>query len=177
VIPRGRCLASSIRPTDVEAWFEVLAPTPQGKREKPLKWPTIDKINSVMSQVFAHAQRHGLISSQMGCNPFRSPKFGGVRCKAESDYEAKVVTPEQMIAILGHFDRPETKLEWTLALVHAATALRPEECFALKWRDIAIQPVIKYSYNEPGAKAGRRTESPKGNEARRHASSAGRVFE
>lgn len=137
VIPRwGRCLASSIRPTDVEAWFEVLALTPQGKREKPLKWPTIDKINSVMSQVFAHAQRHGLISSQMGCNPFRSPKFGGVRCKAESDYEAKVVTPEQMIAILGHLDRPETKLEWTLALVHAATALRPEECFALKWWDI-----------------------------------------
>jgi integrase len=49
---------------------------------------------------------------------------------------AKVVTPEQMIAILGHLDRPETKLEWTLALVHAATALRPEECFALKWWDI-----------------------------------------
>ena len=35
VIPRwGRCLTSSIRPTDVEAWFEVLALTPQGKREK-----------------------------------------------------------------------------------------------------------------------------------------------
>lgn len=65
-----------------------------------------------------------------------SPKFGGVRCKAESDYEAKVVTPGQMIAILGHLDRPETKLEWTLALVHAATALRPEECFGLKWWDI-----------------------------------------
>ncbi len=96
------------------------------------KWPTIDKINSALSQIFAHTQRHGLISSQMGCNPFRPPKFGGVRCKTESDYEAKVVTPEQMIAILEQLDRPETRLEWTLALVHAATALRPEECFALK---------------------------------------------
>lgn len=41
-----------------------------------------------------------------------------------------------MIAILAQLDRPEKKLEWTLALVHAATALRPEECFALQWRDI-----------------------------------------
>jgi len=27
-------------------------------------------------------------------------------------------------------------LERTLALVHASTALRPEECFALQWRDL-----------------------------------------
>ena len=47
--------------------------------------------------------------------------------------------PDQMIAILAQLDRPETKLEWTLTLVHAATALRPEECFALQWRDIDYQ--------------------------------------
>jgi integrase/recombinase XerD len=41
-----------------------------------------------------------------------------------------------MVAILAELDKPERKLEWTLALVHAATALRPEECFALKWCDI-----------------------------------------
>jgi len=137
ILPRwGKSPAGSIKPTEVEAWFEILASTPQGNKKKPLKWPTIDKIKSVMSQIFSNAQRHGLISSQMGCNPFRSPKFGGVRCKTTSDYEAKVVSPEQMIAILEQLDRPETKLEWTLALVHAATALRPEECFALQWRDI-----------------------------------------
>ncbi len=137
VLPRwGDCLAKSIKPTEVETWFEVLATTPQGKRNKPLKWPTIDKINSVMSQVYAHAQRHGLISAEMDYNPFRSPKFGGARCKTQSDYEAKVVSPKQMVAILQELDEPETKLEWTLALVHAATALRPEECFALKWCDI-----------------------------------------
>jgi len=38
--------------------------------------------------------------------------------------ERKVVSPEQMISILEQLDRPETKLEWALALVHAATALR-----------------------------------------------------
>jgi hypothetical protein len=81
--------------------FEILASTPQGKRKKPLKWPTIDKINSVMTQIYAHAQRHGLIPAELNLNPFRSPKLGGARCKTQSDYEAKVVTPEQMIAILS----------------------------------------------------------------------------
>jgi integrase len=137
VLPRwGDCLAKGIKPTEVETWFEVLAPPPRGKKNKPLKWPTIDKIDSVLSQVYAHAQRHSLIPAEMTSNPFRPPKFGGVRCKTQSDDEAKVVTPEQMIAILKELDRPESKLEWTLALTHAATALRPEECFALKWWDI-----------------------------------------
>lgn len=50
VLPRwGGYLAKSIKPADVEAWFTVLASMPQGKRKKPLKWPTIDKINLVMS--------------------------------------------------------------------------------------------------------------------------------
>jgi hypothetical protein len=91
----------SIKPTEVEAWFEILASTPQGRKRKPLKWPTIEKINSVMSQIYGHAQRNGLIPAEMIFNPFRHPKFGGARCKTQSDYEGKVVTPEQMIAILA----------------------------------------------------------------------------
>jgi integrase len=120
----------------VERWFEVLATVAQGTRKKPLKWPTIDKINSVMSQVYAHAQRQGLIPAEMKTNPFRPPRLGGARCKSVTDYEAKVVSPQQMVAILAELDKPGTKLEWALALVHAATALRPEECFALKWCDV-----------------------------------------
>jgi len=58
------------------------------------------------------------------------------RSESASSYEAVVVTPEQMIVILNELDGPETRLEWTLALVHAATALRPEEAFGLKWADI-----------------------------------------
>ncbi len=88
-------LAKSIRPDEVETWFEVLAvTTPQGKRNKPLMWPTIDKVNSVMSQIYSHvSQRRGLISAEMVYNPFRSPKFGGVRCKTQTDYEAKGCYP------------------------------------------------------------------------------------
>ena len=137
VLPRwGGCLAGSIKPSEVEGWFEVLATVAQGERKKPLKWPTIDKINSVMSQVYAHAQRQGLIPTELNTNPFRPPRLGGARCKSASDYEAKVVSPQQMVGILGELDKSETKLEWALALVHGATALRPEECFALKWGDV-----------------------------------------
>jgi integrase len=74
-----------------------------------------------------------------------------------SDYEAKVVTPEQMIAILEQLDRPETKLVWTLALVHAATALRPDECFALKWWD--IDPANNQILAQRAWSKGRETDS------------------
>lgn len=57
------------------------------------------------------------------------------RCESSSSYEAKVVSPEQMMVILNELDQPTTRLEWNLALLHAATALRPEECFGLQWRD------------------------------------------
>jgi integrase len=36
----------------------------------------------------------------------------------------------------GELDGAETRLEWTLALLHSATALRPEEAFGLKWSDV-----------------------------------------
>jgi len=89
-----------------------------------------------MSQVYRHGQRHQLIPAALDdkgrpTNPCRL-----ARCKSTSAYEARVVEPEQMIAILAELDTPETLLEWTLALVHAATALRPEEAFGLKWMDI-----------------------------------------
>jgi integrase len=61
-----------------------------------------------------------------------------------------------MIAILGHLYRPETKLEWILALVHAATALRPEECFALKWWD--IDPARNQILGQRAWSKGRKTD-------------------
>jgi integrase len=41
-----------------------------------------------------------------------------------------------MMVILVELDAQETRLEWTLALLHAATALRPQEAFGLQWGDI-----------------------------------------
>jgi len=137
VLPKwGEKKAMEISPIAIEDWFEELAAKPQGKKKRPLKWPTIEKLKSVMSQVYGHGQRHQLIPATLDdkgrpTNPCRL-----ARCKSGSAYEAKVVEPEQMITILGELDTLETLLEWTLALVHAATALRPEEAFGLKWMDI-----------------------------------------
>jgi integrase len=135
-IPRwGTTLTSKMTPTQIEAWFETLASIPS-KKGKALEWTTISKIKSCMSQVFAHGQRNGLIPATMEANPFRPSKLGGVRCKSTTSYEATVVSPEQMIAILDYLDTPETQAEWMMALLHGTTAMRPEEAFGLKWGDV-----------------------------------------
>jgi integrase len=41
-----------------------------------------------------------------------------------------------MITILNELNVPETQYEWMIALLHAATALRPEETFSLQWQDM-----------------------------------------
>ncbi len=41
-----------------------------------------------------------------------------------------------MIGILNYLDTRETQMEWTLALTCAATGLRGEEVFGLRWHDV-----------------------------------------
>jgi len=140
ILPRwGEELASEIKPLEVEAWFETLASTPQRDNQKPLAWTSITKIKSIMAQVFKHAQRHELIPAAIDKDGRPTNPVLLARTEAGSDYEAAVVTPEQMMVILRELDTPETRLEWTLALLHAATAQRPEEAFGLKWGDIDWQ--------------------------------------
>ena len=122
-------LLTDIKPLAIEAWFESLT-KPGG-----LKWPSVVKIKSIMNQIFGHAQRHELIPATIGHDGRPSNPVLLARTESESDYEAVAVSPEQMIIILAELDFPETRLEWTLALLHAATALRPEEAFGLKWID------------------------------------------
>lgn len=58
VLPRwGEKKATEIKPLEIEAWFESLTSTPQGKKKKPLTWATVAKVKSIMAQVFKHAQR------------------------------------------------------------------------------------------------------------------------
>jgi integrase len=124
VLPRwGDKVATSIKPLELEAWFVAMS--------EGLQWPTVSKIRSAMSQVFNHAKRHNLIPSDCP----NAVKLA--RCKTTSDYEAKVVSPEQMIAILEELDTPTTRLDWMAALLCSATALRPEEVFGLQWSDVA----------------------------------------
>jgi integrase len=137
ILPRwGEKLASEMKSVDIESWFESLTSKPQTKARKPLTWATVSKMKSVMAQVFKHAQRHELIPAAIDKDGRPTNPALLARCEAGSDYEAVVVTPEKMIVILKELDKPETLLEWTLALLHAATAMRPEETFGLKWADI-----------------------------------------
>ena len=140
VLPRwGNKKAADIKPLDIEAWFEALTSQPHGTKKTPLTWATIAKLKSIMAQVFKHAQRHELIPAAIGNDGRPTNPVVLARSESGSSYEAVVVTPEQMIIILNELDTPETRLEWTLALVHAATALRPEEAFGLKWLDVDWQ--------------------------------------
>jgi hypothetical protein len=120
----GEVRALDMAPVDIETWFESLAKTPdcreypagqmppKGRKSKPLGWPSIQKIRSVMSLVFAHALRNKLLPVEINSNPFRNPKAqGGVRCIVMSNYEATVVTAEQIISILEYLDTPITQME------------------------------------------------------------------
>ena len=123
-------MLTDIKSLAIEAWFESLT-KPGG-----LKWPSVVKIKSIMNQIFAHAQRHELIPATIGLDGRPSNPVLLARTESESEYEAVAVSPEQMITILAELDFLETRLEWNLALLHAATGLRPEEAFSLQWNDV-----------------------------------------
>jgi integrase len=140
VLPRwGDTKAAEIKPLEIEAWFEASTSQPQGERKTPLAWPSVAKLKSIMAQVFKHAQRHELIPAAIDSDGRPTNPVVLARTESGPRYEAIVVSPEQMIVILNELDRPETRLEWMLALLHAATALRPEETFGLKWSDVDWQ--------------------------------------
>jgi len=137
VLPKwGDCKALEIKSLELEEWFDFLATELHGKEKKPLESGTIQKLKSVMSQVYKHAQPHESIP--VGIDGKGKPTNPALLARLEctSTYEAKVVSPEHMIVILSELDKPTTRLEWMLALLHAATALRPEETFGLRWSDV-----------------------------------------
>lgn len=137
ILPRwGERKATEIRPLEIEAWFEALISQACESSERPLSWASVSKLKSIMSQTYKHAQRHELVEAAIDGDGCPTNPVALARCESGSSYEAVVVSPEQMIIILNQLSGPDTQLEWTLALLHAATALRPEEAFGLKWSDI-----------------------------------------
>ena len=122
LIPRwGNRPALEIEPLEIMQWLKAT------KRMENLENPTVDKIRRVMNLVFKHGQTYRLIPRTEEANPL---KF--VRVKTQSEYEAKVITPEQCFQILMAMP----KLERTLTLLIAATGLRVSECLGLQWADI-----------------------------------------
>jgi integrase len=122
LLPRwGKRIALGIEPLEVEQWLTAL------KVEEDLANPTLDRIRRVMSMVYRHGQRYGLIARSQESNPMRF-----VRCKTTSGYEAMILTPEQAYAIVRNLREPER----TLTLLAAGTGLRISECLGLQWQDV-----------------------------------------
>lgn len=122
LLPRwGKQIAVSIQPLEVEDWLSAV------KDKESLENPTLDKMRRVMSLVFKHGQRYGIIPRREECNPLRF-----VRCKTTSDYEALTLSPQLAFALLVQLPEPER----TLTLLAASTGLRISECLGLQWADV-----------------------------------------
>ena len=124
LLPRwGNRIALSIEPLEVEQWLKDL------KRDKKFANPTLDKTRRVMSLIYRHGQRYGLIPRNLESNPMRF-----VRCRTTSGYEAMILTPEQAYAVLLNLHEPER----TLTLLASGTGLRISECLGLQWQDVSF---------------------------------------
>jgi integrase len=123
----GKRTALGIEPLEIEQWLKAI------KREVQLENPTLDKTRRVMSLVYKHGQRYGLIPRSEESNPLRF-----VRCKTTSDYEALILTPPEAFAVLMQLKEPER----TLTLLAASTGLRISECLGLQWQDVAFPESI-----------------------------------
>jgi integrase len=130
VIPRfGRKSPLAIEPLEVEQWLKEL------KKTENLQNPTLDKIRRVMTLVFKHAQRYGLIGRDPSTNP-----MNWVRQRTTSSYTAVVMNPRQAFEILLNIPEPRR----TLVLTDAATALRVSEVLGLTWLDLNFDEQVIY---------------------------------
>ena len=128
LLPRwGNRIALGIEPLEVEQWLKTL------KSEEKLANPTLDRMRRVMSMVYRHGQRYGLIPRNQESNPMRF-----VRSKTTSGYEAMILSPEQAYMILRNLSEPER----TLTLLATGTGLRISECLGLQWQDVSFSDSV-----------------------------------
>lgn len=128
VIPRfGKRAPLAIEPLEVEQWLKEV------RKAEGLENPTLDKIRRVMSLVYKHGQRYGLIPRDESANPMR-----WVRQKTTSSYTAIIMSPRQAFEILLNIPEPRR----TLVLTDAATALRVSEILGLTWLDLEFEDQV-----------------------------------
>ena len=112
-------LATKISHHAIQDWLQEL------KREHNLATRTVDHLKGLMMQVYKFGAWRELIPDT--CNPAKK-----VRCVTTSEYEPKVISPEEAHRVWSRLKQPEN----TLALLIAVTVLRISEALGLKWSDI-----------------------------------------
>jgi integrase len=113
---RSTRVAKDIEPLEIQEWIDG--------QSKGLR----SKLRNMMSAVYNHGQKFGLIPRTQESNPMR-----WVSATTVSDYEAISLTPEDSLAILGRIDDPLVRV---LIIVVAITAIRIGEALGLVWSDI-----------------------------------------
>jgi integrase len=109
-------VAREIEPLEIQVWIDGL---PKGLRSK---------IRNMMSAVYNHGQKFGMIPRNEGSNPMK-----WVSASTVSDYEAVSLSPEESLAILERIKDPLVRV---LVILVAVTAIRIGEALGLKWLDI-----------------------------------------
>lgn len=151
LLPRwGKRIALSLEPLEIEQWLQAI------KREERLENPTLDKMRRVMSLVYKHGQRYGLIPRSEESNPLRF-----VRCQTQGTYEAVILTPAQTFLLLLDLPEPER----TLTLLTCGTGLRISECLGLQWQDVSFNESLirvrrTWTCGRVGAPKSRASQAP-----------------
>src|SRR5437660_553164 len=112
-------VAKDIEPLEIQEWLDGL--------KQKLADPTRSKIRNVMSAIYRHGQKWGMIPRREECNPMK-----WVSCGTTTDYEAMTVSPEEAFGIVERLPL----FERTLLILIAITAIRISEALGLRWGDI-----------------------------------------
>jgi integrase len=120
----GSYRLDQIKTIEVERWLRSL----------PFAPATKSKIRNIMSAVFNHAKRHGMLST----NPIQ-----GVRCSSKRLKEPAVLAPDEFRALLTELPHRER----VMVLLAGTTGLRRSELIALRWHDVDFE-ALQISVNK-----------------------------
>ena len=109
-------VAKDIEPLEIQEWIDDLS---KGLRSK---------LRNLMSAVYRHGQKFGMIPRTEESNPMK-----WVSATTVSDYEAVSLSPEESFAMLERISDPLVRV---LVIVVAVTATRIGEALGLMWSDI-----------------------------------------
>ncbi len=109
-------VAKDLEPLEIQEWIN--------KQSRGLR----SKLRNMMSAVYNHGQKFGMIPRTEGSNPMK-----WVSATTVSDYEAVSLSPEESFRILEGISNPLVRV---LVIVVAVTATRIGEALGLMWSDI-----------------------------------------